>query len=930
MTFETLQHVDASGHNGTPVAALSFTAAQIAAALGKTPQALRRQLRDVRPAGVRIVAGNETTTWAVEQLSAPLRERLAAVAAQQRCRTIEALLSMPRQQWQPAIPLDKISDADIQTATKLRDALKPWLIEQHDLNLSAAEVENRGIADYQRVFGNRITARYWRELFMRTVRRDNLAEEWNRLEIYLPDRLKQKNAPAAVVSEALAADFAEIESFIAGCTNPHAPNKTECAGIWTAALDKFTSLVNAGTPEKTATGLVCQLLAARAPFLSKSRGALVRAFERKRSALENAGGNVKALRDGRENNGAHFELPENDSDALIHRAVFYYRGDIAPAWRDLLRKGFSPPIVERYAGHAIKKSHVPASVMDSVAPEVEILTVMHQGPRAFDAIKGHVTRSYDGISSLQCISGDDFTLNTYFYVPDGEGWFQLTRGQVILFIDFRSLRILGWALEPRKSYSSLTIRSLCTHVFGEFGVPEILYFERGLWKSATLLKGKTEPFGFTEISQGLREFGIQFKHAIRPRTKAVERVGGMFQDIAEAEPGYCGRDERRDAPESLRKQMAEVDAQKVHPEKYFYSYDQWNRRLEQLVNQYNAEPQQGHILAGLSPEQAFETHMNQENPPMQFSAALRYLLAHDKDVAHVRLNGVTFQIGKQTFNYRGQEIAHLVGRDVLRWFDPQNPETIVVTNLDRTNPICVSRSENPNALESLIAPESGTLGRDLARIEGQASYMKTRFNVVKAKFPLPQRQLLAAAQAVDLGEQITAQKTELSERATRRQRQRGQAQRFAQRTGIAVPERAQGTFQSEDARVLSEFLSTEDKSADDPLMEKSLEEKNGKFIYHLKTGADNKVRYVDYLLGRLTEFRKAGASFGQQFQGNVSFGVTKKIAASQLQCDLHDESRFDEVCAHLKAKIDATALGKKNTAGSMSNYHEIHEAQEAL
>ncbi len=128
--------------------------------------------------------------------------------------------------------------------------------------------------------------------------------------------------------------------------------------------------------------------------------------------------------------------------------------------------------------------------MESVAPEVEILTVMHQGPRAFDAIKGHVTRSYDGISSLQCISGDDFTLNTYFYVPDGNGWFQLTRGQVILFIDFRSLRILGWALEPRKSYSSLTIRSLCTHVFGEFGVPEILYFERGIVEKRDVAEGQ--------------------------------------------------------------------------------------------------------------------------------------------------------------------------------------------------------------------------------------------------------------------------------------------------------------------------------------------------------------------------------------------------------------------------------------------------------
>ena len=105
-------------------------------------------------------------------------------------------------------------------------------------------MESRGVEDYRRVFGNRITARYWRELFMRTLRRDNGAEEWNRLEIYLPDRLKQKAAPAAVVSEALAEDFAELETFIAACTNPHAPNKTECAGVWTLALEKFTALVN--------------------------------------------------------------------------------------------------------------------------------------------------------------------------------------------------------------------------------------------------------------------------------------------------------------------------------------------------------------------------------------------------------------------------------------------------------------------------------------------------------------------------------------------------------------------------------------------------------------------------------------------------------------------------------------------------------------
>ncbi len=95
--------------------------------------------------------------------------------------------------------------------------------------------------------------------------------------------------------------------------------------------------------EKTATRQVCQFLFARALFLSSSHQALVRAFERKRAILKDAGGDVKALGDGRVENGASFTLPEDDRDALIHRAVFYYRGDIAPAWRDLLRKDFRRP-----------------------------------------------------------------------------------------------------------------------------------------------------------------------------------------------------------------------------------------------------------------------------------------------------------------------------------------------------------------------------------------------------------------------------------------------------------------------------------------------------------------------------------------------------------------------------------------------------------
>jgi hypothetical protein len=756
-----------------------FTAARFAACLGISPQAVRKGLLDTPASGSRIIAGGEAATWSMGRLPASLRKRLDEEAARRGCRDAAAMLAEPPKQWQPALPLDKVADAHIEGARKLREALRPWLVQQGDTGLAAKDTEAKGVADYARVFGHRITGRYWRELFARTLRRDNGAEDWNRLEIYLPERPAAKEAPARMVTEALAEEFGGIESFIKACGNPAEPSKTEQRAVWTLALEKYGSLVSAGMPARRAARRVRSFLFAKASFLAPTRDALLKAFDRKRTALESSAGDPKALRDRREQNGERFDLPEQDRDLLIHKAVFYYRGDVAPAWRDLVSNGFSEPVRQRYFGKAASKSHVPTSVMDSVSSEVEVLTVMHQGPRAFDSITGHVDRSYDGIASLKCMSADDFTMPVYYYVPDGKGWFILTRGQILLFSDFRTLRIIGWSMQPDRNYSSLTIRSLCTHVFAEHGVPSVLQFERGIWESSTLIKGRDPaPFEFTEVVQGLREFGIRFIHSIRPRSKTVERIGGLVQDLMEAEPGYCGRNERVDAPETLRKQMAEVEARKVHPSRCFYSYEDWHRRFGEIVGQYNAAPQQGRILAGLSPDTALIKFADAEDPPMQFSAGLRYLLAHDKQPDVVTLDGIRFKVGKKEFHYLGNEIAHLVGHHVLRWFDPENPETLVVTDMQRRNPICVARLPEVSALECVTDPDSGRLAQGLRRVAGQASYMKARFTAVKSKIPMPQRRALADARTLQLGQQIEEQKTARKEKTVRVDRMRRQARRM--------------------------------------------------------------------------------------------------------------------------------------------------------
>src|ERR1035441_9883493 len=113
----------------------AFTAARIAACLGISPPAVPKGLLDTPATGIRIIGGLEAAAWSVDRFPAPLRKRLDDEAARHNYRDGAAMLAEPPKQWQPALPLDKIADAHIEGARKLREALRPWLVQQHDANL---------------------------------------------------------------------------------------------------------------------------------------------------------------------------------------------------------------------------------------------------------------------------------------------------------------------------------------------------------------------------------------------------------------------------------------------------------------------------------------------------------------------------------------------------------------------------------------------------------------------------------------------------------------------------------------------------------------------------------------------------------------------------------------------------------------------------
>src|SRR5690606_9905887 len=128
--------------------------------------------------------------------------------------------------------------------------------------------------------------------------------------------------------------------------------------------------------------------------------------------------------------------------------------------------------------------------------------------------------------------------------------------------------------------------------------------------------------------------------------KPVERVGGLLQDLMHGLRGYCGRDERRDCPQATKQAMDEVKARQVnHPGELFFSFEEWNTELARLIDQYNATSQDGQVLAGLSPDEAFEKNWPHNDPPSRIDANCWHLVAHYVRPVNVTVNGISFYIG---------------------------------------------------------------------------------------------------------------------------------------------------------------------------------------------------------------------------------------------------------------------------------------------
>jgi len=197
----------------TPNPLTAYTANEIAARWGIKRPAVHYYLQSVVPACQMEVRGLKANAWRYDQFPAELRAKGDRIAAAKGQRSGEQLLSRPKVEWQPAIPLPELHGDCIDFAVKLQRALAPMLETRNDGNISQQERAAAGIKNYAREFEHAISEKHWWNLYDRTINRDAGAGNWTRLEIYLPNNLKRKESTARRASAA--AQFPELQEMIA-------------------------------------------------------------------------------------------------------------------------------------------------------------------------------------------------------------------------------------------------------------------------------------------------------------------------------------------------------------------------------------------------------------------------------------------------------------------------------------------------------------------------------------------------------------------------------------------------------------------------------------------------------------------------------------------------------------------------------------------
>jgi hypothetical protein len=761
-----------------------FTIAEISAATGISRQAVKMALLRVTP-DTKIVSrlsnGHLADAWKVDHLPARFIESMSRIASRKGYRSLKHLLSDPPKRWKPRLPLSQISTQYIDRATRLQRALRLALALQSNEYISDEERARRGFEEFRREFRN-TSQRHFRRLLNRTIDRDAGEDRFDDVAIYLDDSATP--APDGAKKPVVQDDGQRrLVDYLSNVKDPRNPTIAERDLIWVVACEVLQESIDAQKKQKPARREIVEILAHSHVNLARNTDALKLTFKRKFERWIAGGMNLPALQDSRPKASGNFrapEIPEDDKLKLLGHARINCGGRVSQAWRELMRDGqLSDVLLTNHIANPTSKSYVPTRIRNLIAPDVKRLEAIHHGPREHKLRGAYHTRDWSTVAAGDWLQSDDVTAPVYFWTQTAKG-IELMRGQFLPMIDERTTFILGFVLILERNYNSLSIRSLITRVCSEHGLPRHGFsFERGIWKSSKILTGSTTAVPWEVADTGLRGLGLRFRHANLPRGKVIENTIGLMQNQMERLPGYCGRDEKNDKYERLQRAKLDVESGRVPADKVFLSEAEICEEYFKICEEFNDTPQQGRKLNGLSPREGWTTL--QSTPLTQFDERCLHLLAHDRRKVKIGGNGITISVGKQRFNYKGEETGRRQGQEVLAWFNPDVADVLPCTDLEQCEVFTVPRSNDLPAVGATpeqFAQEEGLI----AQHNGYATRM---YRIVKNALPRTSyRQNFVDKKTAHIGEQITAQREQHTERVQLETKQRRTVATKAASVGI--------------------------------------------------------------------------------------------------------------------------------------------------
>jgi hypothetical protein len=676
---------------------------QISEAVGISPRAVRSALGFVQPSGSVVRNGNVCGGYSFEQLPERLQERVVEQQTRLNYRSPEEVLLSPTKQWQPSIPLSEQPPEALEYAHALRRALSFYLDHRNDLTMRPGQLIDRARRDWKEAFRKPVSRRHVENMVAIVLERDRGREELSRAEIYLPSGGQGVSRKTGDLKEW---SFVILEDSIQSVSDLSALNPAERAIIWRSALDEYSELIGHGHKEKKAKRLVLEFLQQRVPRLSESWHALRKQFDRKLSAFELQG--VSGLSDKRrENSGPRrisaYTSPDSlsDDERLLLGRANSVGGGISQANRELhtgieIIPGQLLQFSDAYrAAHPFdprtNKSYVPQSVRDKLRPLLKSIEPLNHGPKAARLAAPSIHRDWSNVLAGAWYQSDDETGNHYiwFQCEDGdyefEGMrFDVLRPQILPLLCVRTDYVLSVLLICRRQYNSRDIRSLIlkTCLDERVGLPfEGFYFEQGSWKARNV----EAMVKWTEIDDAFTRSGLQLRlrHATTPKAKIIERIFSQEQNSMQALPGYAGRNEMTAGYERVRaslvlmKRVGQPIKAEVAPWDHFMSADQYLDQLQRAYERFNAEPQTGKRLNGMSPAEAWKA-LSGGRAHHLVPDSLRYLLATEETEATVTREGVRVRIGTESrYFVESARLGSLIGEKVIVRWNQDFPDHVI-------------------------------------------------------------------------------------------------------------------------------------------------------------------------------------------------------------------------------------------------------------